>query len=164
MPECLKDLQRFLRHDDPATRDAFFVLGKAQTTRLHLIPLITRYAEDADIVYNACERPSATLHAVSRRTASEQSSAGHYPSRCVLHAVKVVTFLTMPVERESQSYCAQVPGAPSCHAHPGVRLYAAALWHTCPCGAVPMSSATSYESTRAARHTLIHADRRHAGR
>ncbi len=55
LPECLKDLQRFLRHDDASTRDAFFVLGKAQTTRTHLIPLITRYAEDVDTVYNACE-------------------------------------------------------------------------------------------------------------
>ena len=55
MPECLKDLQRFLRHDDASTRDAFFVLGKAQTTRTHLIPLITRYAEDVDTVYNACK-------------------------------------------------------------------------------------------------------------
>ena len=158
MPECLKDLQRFLRHDDPATRDAFFVLGKAQTTRLHLIPLITGYAEDADIVYNACEQPSATLLTVSRHTALEQSSAGHYPSRCVLHAVKVVTFLTMPVEPESQSYCAQVPGAPSCHAHPGWRLYAAALWHTCPYIVLPMPKASSHESIRVARHTLKHAD------
>lgn len=55
LQECLKDLQRFLRHDDASTRDAFFVLGKAKTTRTHLIPLITRYAEDVDIVYNARE-------------------------------------------------------------------------------------------------------------
>ncbi|CAL5223392.1 g5900 [Coccomyxa viridis] len=73
--ECLKDLQRFLRHDDASTRDAFFVLGKAQTTRTHLIPLITRYAEDVETVYNA---------------------------------LKIVTFLTMPVEPGSRDYASQL--------------------------------------------------------
>lgn len=55
-------MQRFLRYDDDSTRDAFFVLGKAQTTRTHLIPLITRYAEDVDIVYNACKPFSSNLN------------------------------------------------------------------------------------------------------
>ena len=51
--DCLKDLQRFLREDDPRTRDAFFTIGQYKTARTDLVPLITTYAGDTDIVYNA---------------------------------------------------------------------------------------------------------------
>ena len=111
-PECLKDLQRFLRYDDDSTRDAFFVLGKAQTTRTHLIPLITRYAEDVDIVYNACKpfcfhlnSPAPLLH-----TVHEMVGRSEVDNVCVKRAVKVVTFLTMPAEPESRDFPAQVRG------------------------------------------------------
>ncbi|CAD7696779.1 unnamed protein product [Ostreobium quekettii] len=63
--DCLKDLQRFLRRDDPDSRDVFFFLGQMDLPRNDLVPLITTYPNDSDIVYNA---------------------------------LKVLTFLTMPVE------------------------------------------------------------------
>lgn len=74
MPECLKDLQRFLRHDEASTRDAFFVLGKAQTTRTHLIPLITKYAGDVDTVYNACKAFLSHQHLWPRASHRETAS------------------------------------------------------------------------------------------
>lgn len=58
--DCLKDLQRFLRQDDQYKRDCFFTLGNYQTARHELVPLITTYAADTDLVYNARESPDAT--------------------------------------------------------------------------------------------------------
>jgi hypothetical protein len=56
--DCLKDLQRFLREDDIRTRDAFCTLGRTKLARTDLVPLITTYAADTDIVYNACTHPA----------------------------------------------------------------------------------------------------------
>jgi len=52
-PGCLKDLQRFLRKDDPDTRDVFFKLGAFDTARKDLVPLLVTYPHDQPIVYNA---------------------------------------------------------------------------------------------------------------
>lgn len=50
---CLKDLQRFLRFDDPDTREAFFAVSKYNLTRSDLVPLIVTYPDDYEVVYNA---------------------------------------------------------------------------------------------------------------
>ncbi|KAK9804992.1 hypothetical protein WJX73_009460 [Symbiochloris irregularis] len=68
--DCLKDLQRFLRQDDPEHRPAFTALCKFNIARSDLVPLIISYADDMDLVYNA---------------------------------LKVVTFLTMPIEPDSSN-------------------------------------------------------------
>eukprot|EP00884_Botryococcus_braunii_P014003 jgi/Botrbrau1/22603/Bobra.176_1s0033.1 len=73
--DCLKDLQRFLRQDDPLNREAFMHLGKQNIVKSDLIPLILGYVDDLDIVYNA---------------------------------LKVATFMTMPIEQESKHQIAQV--------------------------------------------------------
>ncbi|KAG1661086.1 hypothetical protein FOA52_012075, partial [Chlamydomonas sp. UWO 241] len=65
---CLKDLQRFLRNDDPDLRTVFFKLASFETPRTDLLPLLTTYPGDEEIV-----------------TA----------------ALKVLTFLTMPVNPTS---------------------------------------------------------------
>lgn len=53
--DCLKDLQRFLRQDDQSTRDCFFTVGRYKSARNDLVPIITTYAGDTDLVYNARE-------------------------------------------------------------------------------------------------------------
>ncbi|GBF93528.1 hypothetical protein Rsub_06248 [Raphidocelis subcapitata] len=62
---CLKDLQRFLRRDDPDNRDAFFKLGELTLAASHLVPLLVTYPEDEGLAFNA---------------------------------LKVLTFMTMPVD------------------------------------------------------------------
>ncbi len=52
---CLRDLQRFFRHDDPEARPAFFAVSKYNFARSDLVPLIVTYPEDYDVVYNARE-------------------------------------------------------------------------------------------------------------
>lgn len=54
-PACLKDLQRFLRRDDPSTRPAFTHLARFNLAKSDLVPLLTRYAEDEDLVTHARE-------------------------------------------------------------------------------------------------------------
>ena len=54
---CLKDLQRFLRQDDPETRAAFFKLGQFNVAKTDLVPIIVGAAGDTDLVYNACAPP-----------------------------------------------------------------------------------------------------------
>lgn len=53
LKDCLKDLQRFLRQDDPLNREAFMHLGKQNIVKSDLIPLIMGYVDELDIVYNA---------------------------------------------------------------------------------------------------------------
>lgn len=68
--ECLKDLQRFLRRDDPFSRDVFHRLVQWDLVSTDIVPLIVQYQEDQDIVYNA---------------------------------LKILTFLTMPIDPTSDS-------------------------------------------------------------
>ncbi|GAX82511.1 hypothetical protein CEUSTIGMA_g9938.t1 [Chlamydomonas eustigma] len=72
---CLKDLQRFMRHDDPDTRPVFFKLANFQTARSDLVPLILTYPDEREIVFNA---------------------------------LKVLTFLTMPVDPTSSDVIGQL--------------------------------------------------------
>lgn len=52
---CLKDLQRFLRRDDPGEREAFYYLGSIGIAKRDLLPLLLAYADQPDVVYNARE-------------------------------------------------------------------------------------------------------------
>ncbi|KAG9448346.1 hypothetical protein H6P81_014474 [Aristolochia fimbriata] len=49
----LKDIQRFLRRDDPETRDVFKQLCKWDTASRDLIPLMERYQTERNLVINA---------------------------------------------------------------------------------------------------------------
>ncbi|CAG9467441.1 unnamed protein product [Pedinophyceae sp. YPF-701] len=73
--ESLKDLQRFLRRDDPATRGVFYTLADLKIVAQDLVPLIVFYPDEEDVVYNA---------------------------------LKVLTFLTMPVDMESPQVARQI--------------------------------------------------------
>ncbi len=53
---CLRDLQRFLRRDDPDMRDAFFKVGELGVAQNHLVPLLVTYPHEAELAYNTCER------------------------------------------------------------------------------------------------------------
>ncbi|KAK9830387.1 hypothetical protein WJX72_011470 [[Myrmecia] bisecta] len=72
---CLRDLQRFLRQDDPQEREAFLALGKHNIAKTDLVPIIVTYPTDTELVYNA---------------------------------LKVVTFMTMPVDALSDNRTLQV--------------------------------------------------------
>ncbi|KAK1286793.1 hypothetical protein QJS10_CPA03g00256 [Acorus calamus] len=71
----LKDLQRFLRRDDPQTRDVFKQLCKWNTVSRNLIPIIEAYQNDHNLVVNA---------------------------------VKVLVFLTMPIDPASDDVIEQI--------------------------------------------------------
>eukprot|EP00958_Prasinococcus_capsulatus_P003451 scaffold312_cov354-Prasinococcus_capsulatus_cf.AAC.4 len=51
--ECLQDLARFLRRDNPETRDTFFVLGRWNVVKKHLIPLIMTQQHNEKLVLAA---------------------------------------------------------------------------------------------------------------
>ncbi|KAG2492461.1 hypothetical protein HYH03_009402 [Edaphochlamys debaryana] len=65
---CLKDLQRFLRRDDPDLRPVFRRLGTWRVAQQDLVPLLCTYAHEPEVT---------------------------------LQAVKVLTYLTMPVDPSS---------------------------------------------------------------
>ncbi|XP_020522243.1 uncharacterized protein LOC18433200 isoform X3 [Amborella trichopoda] len=73
--ENLKDLQRFLRRDDPQTRDVFKLVSKWNIASNHLIPIIEHYQGDCELVINA---------------------------------VKVMVFLTMPIDPTSDDISGQM--------------------------------------------------------
>lgn len=49
--ECLRDIQRFLRRDDPANRPAFCRLASWHTVRADILPILSTYPRDAALVY-----------------------------------------------------------------------------------------------------------------
>lgn len=49
---CLKDLQRFLRNDDPDLRTVFFKLCRFETAKTDLVPLLKACAGEKDMVFN----------------------------------------------------------------------------------------------------------------
>ncbi len=51
--ECLLDIQRFLRRDEPATRDVVCKLAEWNTLRQHVVPLLVTYASKFDLLFNA---------------------------------------------------------------------------------------------------------------
>jgi hypothetical protein len=58
----LKDLQRFLRKDDPDMRPVFFKLGGFHLAANDLVPLVVTYPNEHDVVYNARECFEAQPH------------------------------------------------------------------------------------------------------
>lgn len=64
---CLRDLQRFFRHDDPEARPGFFAVSKYNFARSDLVPLIVTYPEDYDVVYNAREYLNHTVAELAGR-------------------------------------------------------------------------------------------------
>uniref|UniRef100_A0A7S3UDF9 DEK-C domain-containing protein n=1 Tax=Picocystis salinarum TaxID=88271 RepID=A0A7S3UDF9_9CHLO len=50
---CLKDLQRFLRRDDPHTRDAFHMLCTWNVPKNHVLPILKGYHDQFEYAYNA---------------------------------------------------------------------------------------------------------------
>ncbi|KAJ8621693.1 hypothetical protein MRB53_030222 [Persea americana] len=71
----LKDLQRFLRRDDPQTRDVFKQLCKWKTVSEDLVPIIEHCQNDRNLVINA---------------------------------VKILVFLTMPIDPASSNIPQQI--------------------------------------------------------
>jgi hypothetical protein len=51
--DCLVDIQRFLRRDDPATRDVVRQLADWSTLRGHVVPLMCTYSANFDLLFNA---------------------------------------------------------------------------------------------------------------
>ena len=82
-------------------RPAFFALGGFNIAKTDLVPLIVSYPDDADVVYNACE--CADLH-----VAGQPLPAVGLTVQVCCAAVKVVTFLTMPLEPEAEHQGLQV--------------------------------------------------------
>jgi hypothetical protein len=63
--DCLVDLQRFLRRDDPSTRDCVRQLADWATLRGHIIPLMCTYAANFDLLFNATKvRASCDAHSL----------------------------------------------------------------------------------------------------
>ena len=50
---CLQDLQRFLRRDDPHTRDAFHMLCAWNVPKNHILPILKGYHDQFEYAYNA---------------------------------------------------------------------------------------------------------------
>ena len=50
--DCVSDLQRYLRRDDPLMMSTHRALGTWKTMQLHLIPLLRTCADDLSIVFN----------------------------------------------------------------------------------------------------------------
>ena len=60
----LKHLQRFLRRDDPTQRDIFMQLGKWNTIRQDVLPIIIHYRHNFDLVLNAGKHVSILLEVI----------------------------------------------------------------------------------------------------
>jgi len=100
--ECLKDLQRFLAHDDPIARPAFLLLGQYRTVETDLVPLVSR-----------CPLPPAPSSApplpggVHRRPAPPRRPLPpqlvHYADdeEVAFNALKLATLMTFPVEADA---------------------------------------------------------------
>lgn len=63
--DCLRDLRTFLRRDDEDTRPAFFRLGEYGVARACLVPLLTSYPNDLQVVENTGMNTRACLCYVS---------------------------------------------------------------------------------------------------
>ena len=51
--DCLYDIQRFLRRDEPASRGVVCQLADWNVLRQHVVPLLVTYASKFDIAFNA---------------------------------------------------------------------------------------------------------------
>ncbi|CAN6464592.1 unnamed protein product [Victoria cruziana] len=73
--ENMKDLQRFLRRDNPQTRDVFKQVCRFNTVAVDLVPIIEQHNDDRDLL---------------------------------ITAVKVLVFMTMPVDPTSDDIAQQI--------------------------------------------------------
>ena len=107
--ECLKDLQRFLRRDDPEKRPAFFTLSKTNIAKSDLVPLLSAYPDNKEIVFNSGEQQGL-------KSSDIGFSGSHAESWLIVLAllttrfcaVKVATFLTMPIDTATEAVHQQV--------------------------------------------------------
>ena len=74
--DCLVDIQRFLRRDDPARRAVVCQLAEWNTLRGHIVPLMCTYASDFDLLFNATKvRARGAAAAPSARPARSRRRA-----------------------------------------------------------------------------------------
>jgi hypothetical protein len=77
--DCLLDIQRFLRRDDPATRHVVCQLADWNTLRGHVVPLMCTYAANFDLLFNATKvrapAPGACLCLLARGSAAGAARA-----------------------------------------------------------------------------------------
>lgn len=57
----MKDLQRFMRRDNPRTRDVFMTLGHWNIVRSDLMPLIATHHQEKALLLNAGKRNSLAV-------------------------------------------------------------------------------------------------------
>ncbi|RRT50756.1 hypothetical protein B296_00027642 [Ensete ventricosum] len=101
-PDNLKDLQRFLRRDDPRQRDVFKQICKWNTVSRNLVPLIEYYQSDRNLVINAGKSP---YHGGSCRLSWD---CYYIFVLFLLCAVKILVFLTMPIDPSSDGVAQQI--------------------------------------------------------
>lgn len=105
---CLKDLQRLLRQDTD-TREAFQVLGQYNIAKSDLVPLIVTYPKDTDVIYNARKNPCVTSGiSLAFMLLFGLLLNPAYANVDTCSAVKVLTYLTMPIDRANDSLPTQV--------------------------------------------------------
>ena len=63
--DCLYDIQRFLRRDEPATRDVVCQLSDWNALRQHFVPLLVTYASKFDVAFNATKARARVCVCVS---------------------------------------------------------------------------------------------------
>lgn len=102
---CLKDLQRFLRNDDPDLRTVFFKLCRFETAKTDLVPLLKACAGEKDIVFNT--RASGYMRC--RVAHGLQPQPQPAPASCVNSASAVRS--TCPLSCRCNGHCVQDPHA-----------------------------------------------------
>lgn len=99
----LKDLLRFLRRDDPQNRDVFKQVCKWNIVDQHLVPIIEHCQADTNLVLNAGKIVFlSSLHVYEN--VFQRDDFNYFFE----FAVKVLVFLTMPVEPSSNDVLQQI--------------------------------------------------------
>ncbi len=81
--ECLVDIQRFLRRDEPTQRAVVCQLAEWNTLRGHIVPLMCAYSSNFDLLFNAtkarasraCSAPPALCFGVHARLSRPHTRA-----------------------------------------------------------------------------------------
>lgn len=94
-----------LRQDESETREAFQVLCQYNISKSDLVPMIVTYPTETEIVYNA--RESWSLHTLLWPHTTQHKSP-HEVDLFFCCAVKVLTYLTMPIDSASDNKMMQV--------------------------------------------------------
>lgn len=96
----LKDLLRFLRRDDPQSREVFKQVCKWNIVSKDLIPIIEYCQNDRNLVLNAGNHGFLLF--------CEIMILFQFIVKRVIFSVKVLVFLTMPIEASSNDIPQQV--------------------------------------------------------